>query len=37
MHRDGNTLIRAKGNPVGVAAVQSSEELDFSIVYFLQE
>jgi len=37
MHRDGNTLIRAKPNPVGVAADQRSEELDFETVYFLQE
>lgn len=37
LHRDGNTLIRAKSNPVGVAAVQFSEELDFSVVYYLQE
>lgn len=37
LHRNGNTLIRAKSNLIGVAAVQFSEELDFSIVYFLQE
>ncbi len=37
LHRDGNTLIRAKTNPVGVAAIQLSEELDFSLVYYLQE
>ena len=37
MHRDGNTLIRAKPNLTGVAAYQISEELDFDTVYYLQE
>jgi len=34
--RDGNTLIRAQLNPVGTAGVQQSEQLDFSVVYFLE-
>jgi len=36
LHRDGNTLIRAQLNPVGTAGVQQSEQLDFSVVYFLE-
>ena len=35
-HRAGDTLFRAKPNRVGVAGVQFSDELDFSVEYFLQ-
>jgi len=36
LHRAGNTLYRARPNRVGVAGVQFSDELDFSVEYFLQ-
>lgn len=37
LYRDGDTLVRARQNPTGVAAVQVSEELDYSVVYYLEE
>jgi len=37
LHRAGDVLYRARPNRVGVAGVQFSEELDFSVEYFLQQ